>query len=78
LWQWKEVQGMSREGLNNESTESQGKTQSQTSRDFYMENGFCVFTADYHKKRGFCCGNECRHCPFSPKHGKGGKTLADL
>ncbi|NBV36235.1 MAG: hypothetical protein EBR94_03035 [Bacteroidetes bacterium] len=69
---------MSREGLTKDSNESSVKTQGQKGGDFYMENGFCVFTADYHKKRGFCCGNECRHCPFAPKHLKGGKTLSDL
>jgi hypothetical protein len=39
--------------------------------DFYMENGFCVFTEKYHLKRGYCCGNGCRHCPFVPRHEKG-------
>jgi hypothetical protein len=69
---------MSWKGLNKESNENLGNTQNPKGVDFYMENGFCVFTADYHKKRGFCCGNECRHCPFIPKHKKGGKLLADL
>jgi len=23
-----------------------------------------VFTAAYHLKRGYCCGNGCRHCPY--------------
>lgn len=32
--------------------------------DFYMENGFMVFTEKYHKKRGYCCKNKCRHCPW--------------
>jgi hypothetical protein len=32
--------------------------------DFYFENGLLVFTAAYHLKRGYCCGNKCRHCPF--------------
>lgn len=26
--------------------------------------GYSVFTAVFHKKRGKCCGNKCRHCPF--------------
>ena len=33
--------------------------------DFYMENGFLVFTERYHKKRGYCCKNKCRHCPWN-------------
>ena len=32
--------------------------------DFYLENGLLVFTAAYHLKRGYCCGNGCRHCPY--------------
>ncbi|MSP09380.1 MAG: hypothetical protein EXR23_03370 [Flavobacteriaceae bacterium] len=69
---------MSREGLNQKPKSQPGDSQLSAQGDYYMENGFCVFTADYHKKRGFCCGNECRHCPFAPKHLKGGKTLSDL
>lgn len=29
------------------------------------ETGYMVFTELAHKKRGFCCGSGCRHCPFS-------------
>jgi hypothetical protein len=32
--------------------------------DYYMENGLMVFTAQFHRRRGFCCGNGCRHCPY--------------
>ena len=32
--------------------------------DFYYENGFLVFTAAYHLKRGYCCKSGCRHCPY--------------
>jgi hypothetical protein len=32
--------------------------------DFYLEGGRTVFTADYHLRRGYCCGNQCRHCPY--------------
>ena len=34
------------------------------SGDFYFENGLMVFTADYHLRRGYCCGSGCRHCPY--------------
>ncbi len=33
--------------------------------DFYIENGRYVFTAQYHLRRGTCCGNACRHCPYA-------------
>ncbi len=26
--------------------------------------GYDVFTANYLKDRGYCCGNGCRHCPY--------------
>jgi hypothetical protein len=32
--------------------------------NYYVEDGNVVFTAAYHLKRGTCCGNGCRHCPF--------------
>lgn len=35
--------------------------------DFYVdEKGRTVFTPEYHLKRGHCCGNGCRHCPYQP------------
>jgi len=33
--------------------------------DFYFENGLMVLTAHFLKKRGYCCGNDCRNCPYS-------------
>ena len=38
---------------------------------FYEENGRIVFTEEYHILRGYCCANQCRHCPFEPKAQKG-------
>lgn len=36
--------------------------------DFYLnENGYHVFTEWYHLRRGTCCGNGCRHCPYDKK-----------
>ncbi|MGB8507540.1 MAG: DUF5522 domain-containing protein [Pyrinomonadaceae bacterium] len=32
--------------------------------DFYMEGAAFVFTARYHLRRGYCCENSCRHCPY--------------
>jgi hypothetical protein len=26
--------------------------------------GYVVWTEAYHLKRGYCCGNGCRHCPY--------------
>lgn len=33
-------------------------------RDYYVENGLTVFTAGYLRRRGYCCGSGCRHCPY--------------
>jgi len=35
--------------------------------DYYLENGYVVFTEEYHLKRGHCCKNSCRHCPYGFK-----------
>jgi hypothetical protein len=33
--------------------------------DYYLdEEGLMVFTKEYLLKRGFCCDNRCRHCPY--------------
>ena len=44
-------------------------------RDYYVECGQVVFTEAYLLRRGQCCGNGCRHCPYrgslvaTDKHG---------
>ncbi|MCH6234883.1 DUF5522 domain-containing protein [Cognataquiflexum rubidum] len=36
--------------------------------DYYTnEKGLMVFTAQYHLRRGYCCGSGCRHCPYGEK-----------
>jgi hypothetical protein len=32
--------------------------------DYYFDSGFMVLTGHFLKKRGYCCGNGCRHCPY--------------
>ena len=32
--------------------------------DYYFENGLMVLTANFLRKRGYCCHNNCRHCPY--------------
>lgn len=33
--------------------------------DYYInEQGNWVITAAYHLKRGYCCNNGCKHCPY--------------
>jgi hypothetical protein len=33
--------------------------------DYYItEEGYRVFTEKFHLRRGYCCQNGCRHCPY--------------
>lgn len=32
--------------------------------DYYFEDALMVFTAHFLRRRGYCCGNSCRHCPY--------------
>ena len=42
---------------------------------YYNEHGLFVFTEEYHRDRGYCCGNNCKHCPFEPKANRGNTTI---
>ena len=34
--------------------------------DYYTnEQGYKVFTEQYHLKRGYCCKSGCKHCPYN-------------
>jgi len=32
--------------------------------DYYFEDELMVLTEIFLRKRGYCCGNGCRHCPY--------------
>jgi len=34
---------------------------------YFTEEGYLVFTEQYHLKRGYCCQSGCKHCPFGFK-----------
>jgi hypothetical protein len=39
-----------------------------TADDFYInDEGYRVFTENYLLKRGYCCENWCKHCPYKNK-----------
>ncbi|MCA8833183.1 DUF5522 domain-containing protein [Hymenobacter pini] len=42
---------------------------------YYTPEGYMVFTEQYHRRRGYCCGSGCRHCPWRKKEGDGDKGL---
>ncbi|MBM78189.1 MAG: hypothetical protein CL846_06880 [Crocinitomicaceae bacterium] len=31
---------------------------------YYSKEGYIVFTEKHHLNRGFCCKNQCKHCPY--------------
>jgi hypothetical protein len=33
--------------------------------DYYLDDGLMVLTARYHLRRGYCCDQGCRHCPYT-------------
>ncbi|MEQ6120649.1 DUF5522 domain-containing protein [Reichenbachiella sp. MALMAid0571] len=43
--------------------------------DYYVENGLYIFTKQYHLKRGYCCKNNCRHCPYGFQNKKENQHL---
>ena len=42
---------------------------------YYLDGDKVVFTEAYFLQRGTCCGNKCRHCPFTKPAVKGNKEL---
>lgn len=48
--------------------------------DYYIsDEGFYVFTKQYLLRRGYCCKNGCRHCPYGFKKGiKTGKSAKPM
>lgn len=57
--------------LQQKSTQKEPACQKeQPGPDYYIENGLLVFTEAYHIRRGQCCKNGCRHCPYGFKRKK--------
>jgi len=32
---------------------------------YHSSEGYVIFTEKYHLKRGYCCNNNCKHCPYN-------------
>jgi hypothetical protein len=45
--------------------------------DFNYENGLMVLTAHYLLKRGYCCENVCRNCPYNKKVSSSGLDVVE-
>lgn len=53
------------EEMNFQSKKFQIASESDTKQDYYTdENGMVVMTKEFLEKRGSCCANGCRHCPY--------------
>ncbi len=45
-------------------------------KDYYLSpEGYRVMTEEYLTRRGYCCANGCKHCPYWPKAQKGNRNL---
>ena len=40
---------------------------------YYNKEGLIIFTEKYHLKRGYCCENKCKQCPYKYKKRKNEK-----
>ena len=45
--------------------------------DFYWEGASMVFTARFLSRRGYCCKNGCRHCPYGFEREKRGDKVVE-
>ncbi|HEX8920283.1 MAG TPA: DUF5522 domain-containing protein [Pyrinomonadaceae bacterium] len=50
--------------LSNDSSGNSSEPPPIEGGDYYLENGLYVFTASFLLRRGYCCDNGCRHCPY--------------
>ena len=45
--------------------------------DYYFENGLMVLTSRYLLRRGYCCEQGCRHCPYGFSENKPSTDYAE-
>jgi hypothetical protein len=47
-------------------------------KDYYLSpDGYRIMTEEYLTRRGYCCANGCKHCPYWPKAQKGNTNLRE-
>jgi hypothetical protein len=46
--------------------------------DYYLDHGLMVLTARYHLRRGYCCDQGCRHCPYDKNSKRDGERNIDV
>lgn len=70
LWNEVEESASDMEGEHQQERSARLERSGLAPEDYYFsEEGYLVFTEQYHLKRGHCCQSGCRHCPYgnSPK-----------
>ena len=51
--------------MNNDNSSYSNTDRGIDKEDYYTsEEGYIIFTEKYHLKRGYCCKNNCKHCPY--------------
>ena len=70
-----ELQDVMLNNMENIEQKSGEKNKLLPSYYYYTDSGLMVFTEEYHKQRGYCCGNGCKHCPFDPPYQKRNTTV---
>ena len=51
--------------MNNDNSSYSNNDRGIDKEDYYTsEEGYIIFTEKYHLKRGYCCKNNCKHCPY--------------
>jgi len=43
--------------------------------DYTRDDNYIIFTSQYLKELGECCGGQCENCPYSPKYKIGCKII---
>jgi hypothetical protein len=50
--------------MDNERSGFSNKGKFEKDEFYYSPEGYIVFTEKYLLKRGYCCKNGCKHCPY--------------
>jgi hypothetical protein len=66
------------ESLAAEKPTSNTRLQLVEGEDYHLENDLMVFTASFLLKRGYCCGNGCRRCPYPKEEVKVQRSMLEV
>lgn len=58
------IRGLSQDWIFQQYIKELSKPKLQPTDFYYDKDGKMVMTEEYHKRRGKCCNNGCKHCPY--------------